>query len=129
MNMDTLSNAMSTIKNAELIGKRKCEIKPASKLIGNVLKVMKDYGYIGSFELISDKRGGKFIVELLGKINDCKAIRPRFSVKKTEIEKFEKRYLPARDFGILVMSTVKGVMSQREAIERGLGGVLLAYIY
>lgn len=129
MYMDTLSNAMSTIKNAELIGKNRCEIKPASKLIGNVLKVMKDYGYIGSFEFVNDHRGGKFIVELLGRINDCKAIRPRFSVKSTEIEKFEKRFLPARDFGVLVISTVKGVMSQREAIERGLGGVLLAYVY
>lgn len=120
---------MSTIKNAELIGKNRCEIKPASKLIGNVLKVMKDYGYIGSFEFINDEKGGKFIVELLGRINDCKAIRPRFSVKNTEIEEFEKRFLPARDFGVLVISTVKGVMSQKEAIERGLGGVLLAYVY
>ncbi|RLI76320.1 30S ribosomal protein S8 [Archaeoglobales archaeon] len=129
MDMDTLSNAMSTIKNAELIGKNKCEIRPASKLIGNVLKVMKDYGYIGSFEFINDQRGGRFIVELLGRINDCKAIRPRFSVKNTEIEKFEKRFLPARDFGVLVISTVKGVISQKEAMERGLGGVLLAYVY
>ena len=129
MYMDTLSNAMSTIKNAELIGKSKCEIRPASKLIGNVLKVMKDYGYIKSFEFIDDHRGGKFIVELLGRINDCKAIRPRFSVKNVEIEEFEKRFLPARDFGVLVISTTKGVMSQKEAMERGLGGVLLAYVY
>ena len=126
---DTLSNAMSAIKNAEMIGKKKVEIKPASKLIGNVLRVMQEHGYIEGFEYIDDHRGGKFIVPLLGKINDCGAIRPRYSVKRTEYEKFEKRYLPARDFGILIVSTTQGVMSQKEAIERGLGGVLLAYVY
>jgi small subunit ribosomal protein S8 len=126
---DTLSNAMLTIKNAEVVGKDKCEIRPASKLVGNVLKVLKDYGYIKGFEYVENNKGGMYIVELSGRINDCGAVRPRFSVKKTEYEKFEKRYLPARDFGILVVSTVKGVMSQKEAIERGLGGVLLAYVY
>ena len=126
---DTLSNAMITIKNAEVIGKDKCEITPASKLVGNVLKVLKDHGYIKGFEYVENNKGGIYIVELSGRINDCGAVRPRFSVKKTEYEKFEKRYLPARDFGILVVSTVEGVMSQKEAIERGLGGVLLAYVY
>lgn len=129
MSVDTLSNAMSAIKNAEISGHKSCEIKPASKLIGNVLKVMKDYGYIKSFEYVEDHKGGKFIVELAGRINDCGAVRPRFSAKVTEFEKYEKRYLPARDFGILIVSTVKGVMSQKEARQQRLGGVLLAYVY
>ncbi|WP_456368958.1 30S ribosomal protein S8 [Geoglobus sp.] len=129
MQSDTLSNAMSAIKNAELVGKSKVEIRPASKLIGKVLNVMKEYGYINGFEVRDDHKGGVIIVELSGKINDCGAIRPRFSVKRTEYERFEKRYLPARDFGILIVSTTEGVMSQKEAVERGLGGVLLAYVY
>ncbi len=129
MQSDTLSNAMSAIKNAELIGKSKVEIRPASKLIGKVLNVMKENGYIKEFEVKDDHKGGIILVKLLGKINDCGAIRPRFSVKRTEYEKFEKRYLPARDFGILIVSTTQGVMSQKEAIERGLGGILLAYVY
>ncbi|MCS7122142.1 MAG: 30S ribosomal protein S8 [Archaeoglobaceae archaeon] len=129
MSVDTLTNAMTTIKNAEMVGKKECEIKPASKLIGNVLKVMKDCGYIEEFKFLNDPRGGKFIVKLRGKINDCGSIKPRFPVKVTEYEKFEKRYLPAREFGILIVSTTKGVMSQREAIQKRLGGVLLAYVY
>ena len=127
--MSSLSNAMSIIKNAEMVGKDRCEIKPASKLIGNVLRVMKEKGYIRGFEYVEDHKGGMYVVELSGKINDCGAIRPRYSVKRTEYEKFEKRFLPARDFGILIVSTTKGVMSQRDAIEKGLGGVLLAYVY
>jgi small subunit ribosomal protein S8 len=125
---DNLSNAMTAIKNAERSGHSVCEVK-ASKLIGNVLRVFKDYGYIRGFEYIDDKRGATYRIELSGRINDCGAVRPRFSVKKAEFEKFEKRYLPARDFGIMVVSTVDGVMSQREALERGLSGILLAYVY
>jgi len=129
MQSDTLSNAMTAIKNAELVGKSKVELRPASKLVGKVLNVMKEYGYIKEFEVRNDHRGGVIVVELSGKINDCGAVRTRFSVKRTDYERFEKRYLPARDFGILIVSTTEGVMSQREAIERGLGGVLLAYVY
>lgn len=125
---DNLSNALITLKNSERGGYRNCEIK-ASKLIGNVLRVLKDYGYIKGFAYVDDKRGSTYRIELSGRINDCGAVRPRFSAKKIDFEKFEKRYLPARDFGILVLSTVDGVMSQNEAVEKGLSGVLLAYIY
>ncbi|MFO7968465.1 MAG: 30S ribosomal protein S8 [Archaeoglobaceae archaeon] len=125
---DSLSNALITLKNSERSGYRDCMIK-ASKLMGNVLRVLKDYGYIKGFEYVDSKTGSTYRIELSGRINDCGAVRPRFSAKKIDFEKFEKRYLPARDFGILVLSTVDGVMSQNEAVEKGLSGVLLAYIY
>ena len=63
MLLDPLAHAMSSIKNAESVGKSKCRIVPASKLIGNVLKVMQDRGYIGDFEFIEDGKAGEFDVE------------------------------------------------------------------
>jgi small subunit ribosomal protein S8 len=126
--MDTLSNAMTALKNAESSGHGRCEVG-ASKLVGSVLRVFKEYNYIKGFEYVGSKKGGKYVVELSGRINDCGAVKPRFSVKKADYEKFEKRFLPARDFGILIVSTVDGVISQKEAIKRGMGGVLLAYVY
>ena len=45
--MDTLANALATIMNNEVRGKKECIIMPASKLIANVLRVMQKYGYIG----------------------------------------------------------------------------------
>ncbi len=129
MQHDPLNDAMATIKNAEKVGKGECIIRPSSKLIGRVLKVMQDSGYIGNFEFIDDGRGGKFKVHLLGNINDCGVIKPRYSVKKKEMEKFEARYLPAQDFGVLIISTTKGVKSHMNAREQGVGGKLLAYVY
>lgn len=127
--MDPLSNALSTIQNNELRNKRDCLIMPTSKLIGNVLRVLQMNGYIGKFEFIDDGRMGKFDVQLLGRINRCGAIRPRYSCRFGEIEKWEERYLPSKELGILILSTSKGVISHKEAKEKRVGGQLLAYVY
>ncbi len=127
--LDPLADAMSTIKNAESVGKSDCFIHPASKLIGNTLKVMTDLGYIGEFEFLDDGKSGMFNVKLLGKINKCGVIKPRFSTKVSEFEKWEKRFLPARNFGVLMISTSQGVMSHVEARDLDIGGQLLAYVY
>jgi len=129
MLLDPLADALSTIKNAETVGRSECTTKPASKLIGSVLGVMKDRGYIGEFEFVEDGKAGEFKIELVGKINKCGVIKPRQAVKTTEFEKWEKRYLPAQDFGAIILTTPKGVMTHCEARENGLGGQLLAYVY
>lgn len=127
--LDPLADAMSVIKNAEDVGKSECVIQPASKLIGNTLKVMADLGYIGEFEFIDDGKSGMFKVNLHGKINRCGVIKPRFSTQVLDLEKWEKRFLPSRNFGVLIMSTSQGVISHVDARERGIGGQLLAYVY
>lgn len=129
MQNDPLNDAMAIIKNAEEHGKDECMIRPASKLIGHVLKVMADNGYIREFELIDDARAGMFKVRLSKRINNCGVVKPRHAVKRNNIEQFESRYLPAQDFGLLIMTTTNGVISQFKAKELGVGGKLLAYVY
>lgn len=120
---------MSTIRNAEKVGKHECEIKPSSKLIGRVLKVMRENQYIKEFELVETNRGGKFRVVLNGQINECGVIRPRYAIKMGDMERYESRYLPAQDFGVLILTTTKGVVSHNQAKALGVGGKLLAYVY
>ena len=127
--MDPLADALTNIRNNERQVNGHCTISPASKLIGRVLSTMQKENYIGEFEFIDDNKAGKFEVELEGNINQCGVIKPRHAVKKDEFEKFEKRYLPAKNFGILIVSTPEGIMTHREAKERGIGGRLLAYMY
>ncbi len=129
MLLDPLADALSNLKNNEYTGNLECVIKPASKLTGKVLKVMQENGYIGEFEFVDDGRSGKFVVKLLGKMNKCGVIRPRYPVKKGEFEGFEKRYLPASGFGVLIVTTPLGVMSHSQAMEQNVGGRLLAYVY
>jgi small subunit ribosomal protein S8 len=129
MQNDPLNDAMSTIKNAATVGKSECQIKPSSKLIGRVLKVMQENGYINQFEFVEDGKAGVFKVKMQGKINNCGVIKPRYSVKKVDLETFEARFLPAQDFGVLIVSTTEGVISHVKAKELGVGGKLLAFVY
>ena len=127
--MDTLSNGLTAIMNNELRNKPDCMITPASKLLGRVLRVMQLNGFIGEFEFIDDGRSGKFKVQLFGRINRCGAIRPRYPVGTDKFEEWEKRFLPARNIGLLVVSTPHGVISHREAKEKKIGGRLLAFVF
>jgi small subunit ribosomal protein S8 len=127
--MDTLTNGLITIINNEMRNKRECVISPASKLLGRVLRIMQLNGYIGEFEFIDDGRAGKFKVQLLGRINKCGAVKPRFPVKVGGFENWEKKFLPSRDVGLMVVSTSQGVIAHREAEEKNLGGRLLAFVY
>jgi small subunit ribosomal protein S8 len=127
--MDTLANALSTLKNHEALGKTKCEIKPASKMIGSMLKIMQREGFIGDYEFIDDGKSGIYEIALLGKINNCRVIKPRYSVAYNDFTRWEKRYLPAKDFGVLIVSTPHGIVTHHEAKQLHTGGKLLAFIY
>jgi small subunit ribosomal protein S8 len=94
-----------------------------------MLLIMQSSGYVGEFQRVSDGRGDAFRVELIGAINRCGVIKPRYSVKRTDFDKWESRFLPARDFGLLIVSTNQGVMNHHDAKKERVGGRLLAYIF
>jgi len=129
MQNDTLASALAAINNAEKIGRMTCTIRPISRIIKTVLRIMQENQYIGLWEEKTDARGGNLTVHLLGKINRCGAIKPRFPITMKEYEKFEKRFLPARDFGIIIVSTSKGMMSHGDAKTKRLGGKMVSYCY
>ncbi len=126
---DPLSNALSLILNAERVGKTQVIIKPTSTLIKAVLDLLKDNHYLGAYTEVQDGRGNHLILNLLGRINKCGSIKPRYPVTINDYEKFEKRYLPAKDFGVLILSTPKGLMIHNNAKKQKIGGRLLAYCY
>ena len=126
---DTLANALSKMLNAELRGKKECLVTPVSKVITKILEVMESKNYIGKPEVIKNPAGDVLKINLLGNINKCGAIKPRHPVKLEDFEKFEKRYLPAKSFGEIFISTSKGIMTLNEAREKQVGGKLLAYVY
>lgn len=126
---DPLSNVLSHLFNCEKISRTECIVRPVSKIITDVLGIMKEQGYIGDFNIIINGRGNLIKINLLGNINKCGVIKPRFSFTLNELEKFEKRFLPSKDFGFLIVSTSKGLMTHLKARERGLGGRLIAYVY
>ncbi len=126
---DTLAMALSNLQNAERTGKTICIIKPISKTLKSVLDIMRDNHYIGDYDVVEDGKGKLVKINLLGRINKVSIIKPRFSVKKDELEKFEKRFLPAKDFGFIIVSTPKGIMTHIDAKQKNLGGRLISFVY
>jgi small subunit ribosomal protein S8 len=129
MKQDPLNDSINMLRHYEALGQSECILRPKSMLLVNVLQVFQKEGFINEFEVEEDKRGGSVKVKLMKHINDCGVIKPRFPVKNREFVKWEKRYLPSRGFGVIVVSTPQGVMSHKEAKEKGIGGRLLAYVY
>lgn len=129
MQFDPLNDALAKLYNAEQAGKFDVQLAPASKLLGSVLQIMQSSGYVGEIERNDNGRGGSFNVQLRGAINQCGVVKPRYSVRRQEFDKWEGRFLPAQDFGLLILTTNSGVMHHKDAKENRIGGKLLAYVF
>ena len=127
--MSVLNDCLRNIFNAEKRGKRQVLIRPASKVIVKFLQQMMKHGYIGEFEIVDDHRAGKIVVELIGRINKCGVISPRFDCCHNEIEQWVVNLLPARQFGHIILTTSYGIMDHEEARRKHTGGKILGFFY
>lgn len=126
---DPVANVLSHINNYEKTGRKELITENNSKLMRGILTLMQQENLIGSHEEIEDGKGNLLKINLIGSINKTGVIKPRYRIKVTDFEKYEKRYLLAKDFGILIISTSKGLMTHKQAKEQNLGGTLISYAY
>ncbi len=126
--VDRFADAINTIKTYEYVGREECVVY-STKLLKRVLDVMKDYNYIIGYEEFSERYAKKLRVKLSKRINSIGVIKPRHATGHSDITAYEQRYIPSRDFGILIISTPSGVMTNRDARSKGTGGRLIAYVY
>lgn len=126
MSQDIVADALNMIRNARRARKETLEINRISNLFIEILKIMKAKGAIKRYKMDIKQKS----VEIdLGEISECRAVKPRFTVKKSNIEKYRRRFLPARGVGTIIISTNKGLITHEEAEEKGTGGSLIAYFY
>ena len=126
MSQDIIADALNMIRNAKKARKETIKINKISNLLVEILKIMKQQGAVKKYKINSKDQS---IEITLGDFSECKSIKPRFSVTQDQIEKYRRRYLPARDIGVLIISTNKGLMTHEEAFEEKIGGSLIAYFY
>jgi len=126
MSQDIISDALNVIRNANRAKKKSVKIKRVSNLLLEVVKIMKHKGAIENYKMEGRDNSMEIIIKNL---NECRAVKPRFTVKKEQVDKYIRRYLPARGIGTLIISTNKGLMSHEQAVEENIGGCLIAYFY
>jgi small subunit ribosomal protein S8 len=126
MAQDTVSDALNMIKNAKKAKRENVVINRFSDLLIEILKIMKQKEAIKRYKINVKERSVEVV---FGDFIECRAIKPRFSVDKSQIEKYRRRYLPARNLGTMIISTNKGLITHEEAIEKKIGGSLIAYFY
>ena len=126
MSHDIVADALNMIKNAKQARKNSVKIKRISNLLIEVLKIMKQKPAIKKYKINSKD---KSLDITLGDLTECKAIKPRFTCKFEDIEKYRRRYLPARQIGTMILSTNKGLLTYEEAQQEKIGGCLIAFFY
>ena len=124
MSQDIVSDGLNRIMNAKRAGKTEVTLKHSSKFLVNVLAIGKLKKYISDYH--TTPHG--LIVEF-GNFNSCRAVKPRYIVKVGDIDKYMRRYLPAKGMGIIVISTSKGLVTHQTAMEKNIGGSIIAYFY
>jgi len=123
---DVVADGLNMIRNASKARKETVRINRISNLLIEILKIMKQKGAIKKYKIDGKE---KSVEVTIGNLTECKAIKPRFSVGKEDIEKYRRRYLPARNVGTMVVSTNQGLLDHEEAVEKETGGSLIAYFY
>lgn len=126
---DPISDMLTRIRNAQAADKATVTM-PSSNIKAGIAQVLKDEGYVSDFQV--DKDGGKSSMTITLKYFQGKPViemiqrrsRPglRIYTGKNELPKVNN------GLGVVIMSTSKGVMSDRKARELGEGGEVLCYV-
>ena len=128
---DSISQALTQIRNV-LMRKGPTVDIPASRLIGEILEVLKRENYIDNFKLLKDTVQGSFRVYLKYDPEGNPAINNLRRVSKPGLRVYAKNNkIPRvlRGMGIAILSTSKGIMTDKEARNQKLGGEIICYVW
>ncbi len=129
-NQDPIADMLTRIRNANRVGRRMVLV-PKSKICTGIAQVLKDEGYIEEFDVIQDEAQGQIRIKLKYSLNGEKVIHELDRRSKPGCRVYNKvDELPRvlNGMGIAVVSTSKGVMSDRKAREQKVGGELLCTV-
>ena len=124
MSQDVVADTLNQMMNSHRARKPELTVKRHSKMLLSVLAIAKLRGYVEEY-----KKDGTDLKIKLGKLNGCNAIKPRLMVKADQLDRYITRYLPAKNLGILILSTSQGLMTHHTAQEKNIGGSLIAYFF
>ena len=128
---DHIADMLTRIRNANTVGHETVEI-PASKMKKAIAEILKEEGYITDFDVIEDDKQGMIKVTMKYGANKERVISGIKKISKPGL----KVYAKANDvpkvlggLGIAIISTSKGIVSDKEARKLGVGGEVICYVW
>ena len=128
---DPIADMLTRIRNANT-AKHETVSVPASKVKVAIAKILLDEGYISGYDVIEDGLQGVIKITLKYGANKTKVISGLKRVSKPGLRVYAgKDELPRvlRGLGIAILSTSKGIMTDKEARKANVGGEVLAYVW
>jgi len=128
---DPIADMLTRIRNANLARHEHVAI-PASKLKLEIAKVLKAQGYIQKYDLVDDKHQGQIRIHLRYGQGGAPIIAGIRRVSRPGLRVYVDRERIPRvlgGLGVAVLSTSRGVLADREARRRGVGGEVLCYVW
>ncbi|MEZ5566959.1 MAG: 30S ribosomal protein S8 [Halioglobus sp.] len=127
---DPLSDMLTRIRNSQMAGKTRVEM-PGSKLKAAVARVLQEEGYIGSFSATEENGKPRLAIEL--KYYKGKPVIAEIDrISRPGLRQYRnKDELPSvrAGLGVAIVSTSRGVMTERAARAAGVGGEVLCTVY
>ncbi|HIK33238.1 MAG TPA: 30S ribosomal protein S8 [Oscillatoriales cyanobacterium M59_W2019_021] len=128
---DTISDMLTRIRNATLARHPKTQV-PSTRMTHSIAQVLKDEGFIVDFEAAGEGIDRHLVIALKYKNNRQPAIKNLTRISKPGLRVYANRKeLPKvlGGIGIAIISTSKGIMTDREARRQGVGGEVLCSVY
>ena len=128
---DPIADMLTRVRNANQAGHKKVSM-PSSKKLVEIARIMKQEGFVEGYDVVKDKPVDKLEVTLKYGANKNKTIRGIKRISKPGLRIYAgKDDLPRvlGGLGCAIISTSSGVMTDRDAREKGVGGEVMAYIW
>ncbi|WP_077623976.1 30S ribosomal protein S8 [Sediminibacillus massiliensis] len=128
---DPIADMLTRIRNANMVRHEKLEL-PASQLKKEVADILKREGFVRDYEFIEDNKQGVLRIFLKYGTNEERVITGLKRISKPGLRVYAKAdEIPKvlNGLGIAIVSTSKGVLSDKEAREQAVGGEVLAYVW
>ena len=128
---DPIADMLTRIRNANTVGHETVEI-PASKMKKSIAEILKEEGYIEDFDIIDDNKQGIIKITMKYGANKEKVITGIKKISKPGLKVYAKANDVPRvlgGLGIAIISTSKGVVSDKEARKLGIGGEVICYVW
>ena len=128
---DVIADMLTRIRNANQMRYKEVKI-PASKLKCELAKILKEEGFIKDYKLVKDDVQGEIIVTLKYGDNKERVITGLKRISKPGLRVYAKSdEIPKvlNGLGIAIISTSKGIMTDKEARKQNVGGEVIAYIW